>query len=67
MLYYRIIALISVNNVPCWDIEGRELASPSISQLWTIFTDISVITLLLYSYKYFVSFAVVCDLKISLL
>ena len=27
MLYYRVIALISVNIVPSWDIEGRELAS----------------------------------------
>ena len=26
-LYYRVIALISVNIVPSWDIEGRELAS----------------------------------------
>ena len=25
--YYRVIALISVNIVPSWDIEGRELAS----------------------------------------
>ena len=27
VLYYRVIALISVNIVPSWDIEGRELAS----------------------------------------
>ena len=27
MEYYRVIALISVNIVPSWDIEGRELAS----------------------------------------
>ena len=27
ILYYRVIALISVNIVPSWDIEGRELAS----------------------------------------
>ena len=27
MLLYRVIALISVNIVPSWDIEGRELAS----------------------------------------
>ena len=26
-LYYRVIVLISVNIVPSWDIEGRELAS----------------------------------------
>ena len=26
-VYYRVIALISVNIVPSWDIEGRELAS----------------------------------------
>ena len=26
-LYYRVIALISANIVPSWDIEGRELAS----------------------------------------
>ena len=26
-IYYRVIALISVNIVPSWDIEGRELAS----------------------------------------
>ena len=25
--HYRVIALISVNIVPSWDIEGRELAS----------------------------------------
>ena len=25
--YYRVIALISVNTVPSWDIEGCELAS----------------------------------------
>ena len=25
--YYRVNALISVNIVPSWDIEGRELAS----------------------------------------
>ena len=25
--YYRVIALILVNIVPSWDIEGRELAS----------------------------------------
>ena len=36
--YYRAIALILVDIVPSWDIEGRELAS--------------AITLLLYSYKY---------------
>ena len=45
ILYYRVIALISVYIVPSLDIEGRELAR-------TIFTDISAITLLLYSYKY---------------
>ena len=27
MVYYRVIALILVNIVPSWDIEGRELAS----------------------------------------
>ena len=27
VLYYRVIALISANIVPSWDIEGRELAS----------------------------------------
>ena len=27
ILYYRVIALISVNIVPNWDIEGSELAS----------------------------------------
>ena len=27
ILYYRVIALISVNIVPSWDIEGFELAS----------------------------------------
>ena len=41
MKYYRVIALISADIVPSLDIEGRELA------------DISAITLLLYSYKYF--------------
>ena len=62
IVYYRVIALISVNTVPSWDIKGRELASVRrYPKQGTIFTDISVITLLLYSYKYFVPFAVVCD------
>ena len=52
---YRVIALILVNIVPSWDIEGRELA-PSISQQGTIFTNISITTLLLYSYKYLFRF-----------
>ena len=39
-IYYRVIALISADIVPSFVIEGREL-------------DISAITLLLYSYKYF--------------
>ena len=43
-----------MNIVPSWDIEGCE--RPYISQRGIIFTDISVITLLLYSYKYFSSF-----------
>ena len=42
----RVIALIPVNIILRWDIYGRELATrPSISQLNTIFTDISAITL----------------------
>ena len=61
--------MISVNIVLSWDIDGRELAS----QRGTIYTDISVITHLLYSvithllnsYKYFMTFAVVCNLKMS--
>ena len=52
------------NIVPTWDIEGRELANVRrYPKPETIFTDISAITLLLYSYKYFVSFPVVCGLK----
>ena len=53
IINYRVIALILVNIVPSWDIEGRELASiRRLSQRGTIFTGISAITLLLYSYKY---------------
>ena len=40
--YYKVIALIFGNISPSWDTEGRELA---------IFTNISAITLLLYSYN----------------
>ena len=40
--YYRVIALILVDIVPSWDIEGRE----------AILTNIGAITYLLYSYKY---------------
>ena len=75
IIYYSVIALILVDIVPSWDIEGRELASvrrypnegqyyrvialisanivPSLDIEGTIFADISAITLLLYSYKYF--------------
>ena len=49
---YRVTALISVNIVPNWDIEGRELASV---RRYPNEEHISVITLLLYSYKYFSS------------
>ena len=49
--------------VPSWDNEGRELASVHRYQRGTIFTHISVITLLLYNYNYFVPSAVVCNLK----
>ena len=53
-----------MNIVPSWDIEGRELANVCrYPKRGTIFTDISAITLLLYSYKYFVSFSAVCGLK----
>ena len=37
-----------------------------ISQNGAIFTNISAITLLLYSYKYFASFSVVCNLNIGI-
>ena len=47
-----VIALISVNIVPNWDIEGRELAS--VRRYHN--ADKSAITLLLYSYKYFIPF-----------
>ena len=45
MQEYRVIALISVNIVPSWDIEGRELASVRrYHNEGQYFTDISEIT-----------------------
>ena len=54
---YSVIALISVNIVPSWDIEGPEIARDNIHRYQC------AIKHLLYSYKYFVSFEVDCDLK----
>ena len=59
--YSRVVALILVKIFQNWDIKDRE--QPLISQQGAMFTHISAITLLSYSYRFLVSFSVLCSIK----